>query len=330
LTKEKATVTRGDENLTITCKVPSNFNLQNKPIILGYETLGSTVKNEREMSFHRIEVEGTDYGNFTFSGEAMTDRVDNASIYFGSISSGCKIGEVRVVNLKNVQFHPFDSEGSKYSIDKNTKELQIWLQLSRQLTDDNYENYKTTMEHWKDHFLMKLSNTDNRKNKKFEYYFTQTYKNFYCGDHYKNSVECNEGKIISPTVYPDVKEKELSYKLTIKDSNDRSSTMQFEMLFGPPYSHSSEFQFTETISFYWPLWFYVLLVIFALILLSAGILCFVCVRKYTNKQIEKGINQAERKKLLSDDRPQEAFDHIMSCMPEKEKKILKKIYIDPT
>jgi hypothetical protein len=187
------------------------------------------------------------------------------------------------------------------------------------------------MEHWKDHFLMKLSTTDVKNDKKFEYYFTETYKKFYCGDLYKNSVECNEGKIISiidqlllspPFYIP-------SYKLTIKYINDRSQ-MQFEMLFGPPHSHSSEFQFTETIIFYWPLWFYRLLVIFALILLSAGIFCFVCVRKYTNNQIEKGINQAERKKLLSDDRPQEAFDHIMSCMPEKEKKILKKIYIDPT
>jgi hypothetical protein len=37
LTKERATVTRGDENLTITCKVPSNFNRDDEPIILGYE-----------------------------------------------------------------------------------------------------------------------------------------------------------------------------------------------------------------------------------------------------------------------------------------------------
>ena len=76
-----------------------------------------------------------------------TDRVDNASIYIGSISSGCKIGEVRVVNLKNVQFHPFGSEGSKYSVDKNTKELRIWLQLNWQLTGDNYKNYRRTMEY---------------------------------------------------------------------------------------------------------------------------------------------------------------------------------------
>lgn len=314
--------------MTITCKVPRNFNLQDEPIILSYDTLGSAVKNEREMSFHRIE--DSDYGNFTFSGKAMTDRVDNASIYFGSISSGCKIGEVRVQNLKNVQFHEFDSKGSDYDIHKDSKELQIWLQLNRQLTDDNYERYKITMEHWKDHFMIKLSNTDNRDDKKFEYYFTQTYKDFYCGDLYKNSDECEKGKIISPQVIALEKAKELSYEFKIKDSKDRSPKMQFELLFGPPYSHSSEFQFTETIIFYWPLWFYGLLVIFALILLSAGILCFVCVKKYTNKQIEKGINQAERKKLLSDDRPQEAFDHIMSCMPEKEKKILKKIYIDPT
>ena len=115
--------------MTITCKVPSNFNRQNEPIILGYDTLGSAVKNEREMSFHRIE--GTDYGNFTFSGKAIFDRVDNASIFIGSISSGCKIGEVRVVNLKNLHFHPFGSEGSKYSVDKNTKEFRIWLQLKK-------------------------------------------------------------------------------------------------------------------------------------------------------------------------------------------------------
>ena len=82
--------------------------------------------------------------------------------------------------------------------------------------------------------------------------------------------------LLTPTEYIS------SYKLTIKYSNDRSPKMQFEMLFGPPYSHSSEFQFTETIIFYWPLWFYGFLVIFALILLSAGIFCFVCVRKYTN------------------------------------------------
>jgi len=107
--------------------------------------------------------------------------------------------------------------------------------------------------------------------------------------------------------------------------------MQFEMLFGPPYAHSTTFPFTpSTITFYWSWYTKLLLVIFALILVGAGILGWVCIKKYTNKQIEKGINQAERKKLLSDDRPQEAFDHIMSCMPEKEKKILKKIYIDPT
>ena len=47
------------------------------------------------------------------------------------------------------------------------------------------------------------------------------------------------------------------------------------------------------------------------------------------EEIEKGINKAERMKLLSDDRPQEAFEHIMSCMPDPQKKILKKIYIDP-
>ena len=314
--------------MTITCKVPDNFNRRNKEIILAYDTLGSTQKNEIKMAFHRIE--GTSQGNFTFSSSAMTERVDNASIYFGSIKDDCKIGEVRVVNLKNVQFFPFKSEDSKYEIDKDDKDLKIKLQLSRQLNDDNYEAYYTTMEHWKDHFLMKLSNTNNRNDKKAEYYFTQTYKDFYCGDLYKKKEACTKSKIISPEVIAEKREKKLSYILIIPDSKDRSPTMQFEMLFGPPYAHSSAFLFAPaTISFYWSPITYVLLVVFALILLGAGILGYLCIKKYTNKQIEKGINQAERKKLLSDDRPQEAFDHIMSCMPEKEKKILKKIYIDP-
>jgi len=334
LTKEKTTVTRGDE-MTITCKVPSDFNPGNGEITLLYDTLGSTEKNTRKMNFHRID--GKNQGNFTFSGEQMTERVDNASIFYRSINGDCKIGEVRVVNLKNFGFFPFKSEGSKYEIDKKNKNnLVITLELNRPFDDDNFKAYKMTMNHWKDHFLLKLSNTNNRNDKKAEYYFTEAYNTFYCGDLYKTTETCQKGNIIynedhfKVLAEENVKEK-LSYIFTIPDSNERSPTMQFEMLFGPPYAHSTAFPFKpSTISFYMSWITILLLVTFALILVGAAVLGWIYIKKYTDKQIEKGINQAERKKLLSDDRPQEAFDHIMSCMPEKEKKILKKIYIDPS
>ena len=279
-----------------------------------------------KIDYHRIT--GTNTGVFAFTDEKFKERKEEAEIF--ADSSNCKIGDVRVVNLNNFELYKFRTEGSNYNIEKNG-DLIITKQLNRDLDVTKYGAWEKTMKHWMDHFVFNLSNIKDKKN---EYYFSQTYKNFYCiDDKYKDKEICKNGKVLSNVdlkTYGYKHAQELFYHIKIPDSGKRAPSMQFSMLFGPPYNHDSKFVDTpSTISFYWPLHTKILIGALILIFVAGGVLAIIFIKRYMNKEIEKGINKAERMKLLSDDRPQEAFEHIMSCMPDPQKKILKKIYIDP-
>lgn len=282
-----------------------------------------------KIDYHRIT--GTNTGVFAFTDEKFKERKEEAEIF--ADSSNCKIGDVRVVNLNNFELYKFRTEGSNYNIEKNG-DLIITKQLNRDLDVTKYGAWEKTMKHWMDHFVFNLSNVDDNKDKKNEYYFSQMYKNFYCIDEkYKQKEICKYGKVLSNVdlkTYGYKHAQELFYHIKIPDSGKRAPSMQFSMLFGPPYNHDSKFVDTpSTISFYWPLHTKILIGALILIFVAGGVLAIIFIKRYMNKEIEKGINKAERMKLLSDDRPQEAFEHIMSCMPDPQKKILKKIYIDP-
>ena len=125
------------------------------------------------MAFHRIR--GTNEGNFTIFGEKMKGKPESAGVYFMNGSNKCKFGDLRVVNLRNLNFFSFKDHGSKYEVEKNG-ELRITQQLSRDLTAENFQDWKTNLQHWKNHLLLNLKNTDDKKDKKNEFYFTKGYR----------------------------------------------------------------------------------------------------------------------------------------------------------
>ena len=279
-------------------------------------------------------------------------------------SKDCKIGEVRVVDLDDLKFYGFSQRaGSYYKINKNG-DLIITKQLNRNLEGDKLAAWNKTLEHWMDHFVFYLSDkrhdekdhkehsedhehdeehdgehnfhekhNDDEKN---EYYFSENYKKFYCHGKYKESDVCEKGKVLpKEDLKTQVHSGKLFYRIRIPDSGNRAPSMYFSMLFGPPTGHQGHKHKTtfivssSEILFRWPTHTIIFLVILVLIFLSGGVLAVIFIKRFLNKEIEKGIHKAERMKLLSDDRPQEAFEHIMSCMQDPKKEILKKIYINP-